>query len=81
MLWGEVSVGPRGEGEEGDLGGLSWGKGQTAADPVNISFFISGGRWTWKTCGPHLLAPGPMISTEPLFPAVIICPAVGQGRW
>lgn len=32
------------------------------------------------TCGPHLLAPGSMVSTEPLFPADSICPAVGQGR-
>jgi hypothetical protein len=37
-----VSVGRRGEGEE-DLGGLSLGKGQTAADLVSISFSISGG--------------------------------------
>lgn len=46
MLWGEVSVGPGSEGEEGDLGGLSLGKGQTAADPVIISLSsIPGSRW------------------------------------
>lgn len=33
-----------------------------------------------KKCGPHLLAPGPMVSTEPLFPADILCLASGQGR-
>lgn len=48
MLWGEVSDGPRGEGEGGDLGGLSLGKGQAVADLGNISLAsMLGGRWMW----------------------------------
>lgn len=60
MLWGEVSDGPRGEGEGGDLGGLSLGKGQAVSRPRQHQLSLHVGRQmdvdlVVKNGGLHLL--------------------------